>query len=106
MHRISARRTGDHVQLPDGIALSVLCNDGDTVLAFRDSSQAPIDDDVEAVASLVWTPKYLAGINLHPVEGRIDVLDYYDKINAHTFLEDVSGTYQVGVAGRLAVSQG
>lgn len=68
MHSIPTRGTCDDIEFSDCIALSILSNDVDTAAIFLGyGSNTTIDDDVEAVAGILWAPENLAGVDLNPV---------------------------------------
>lgn len=98
MHRCSARRVGDHVKLSNRVPLTIFtCNYHFPILSLGDGTQSPINDNIKAVANVLWPPKNLAGTDLHPVKRGVD-LQHYDKVRKYSLVIDRKQAYQVETA--------
>lgn len=83
MHRCSAWRVGDHVKLSNCVSLAIFTgNYHFPIFSLSYGTQSPINDDIKAVANVLWPPKNLAGSDLHPVQRGIN-LQYWKEVRRY-----------------------
>ena len=74
MYSGSPFRTRDDIQLANRIALSVFRHNIDrTVLLLGECAETAVDDNIEAIAHIIRPPEHMSSIDLHPIQGAIDM---------------------------------
>ena len=79
-------RLGHHLELPHTLALSILANHRHLAIGpFQHGPQSPVENQVDGVALLALGIDDLARVDLHPLQGKIDVKQQRGQEAGHPF---------------------